>query len=245
MPGVQTLPLKHLLWVSGSSGTTNPLSDGGRDRSRSCTQGCLEQPGPTWPPGWGLGKGRPFLHVSPGFLFTLTVCSSLPILSSKGFFLSPFSRLCSLFPPFLLPPSPPLFTALISPVVLEMGASFLSSLESFLQHILTPPTPCWTDSSRDFISPQGFPGSLLDPQVGGSPLKSRGDPIPDPKEVALQPHRPAPSRPHPLPLPHSLLLVFTGQEYNFLKMEVQEVESLGETYDFDSIMHYARNTFSR
>lgn len=36
-----------------------------------------------------------------------------------------------------------------------------------------------------------------------------------------------------------------GQEYNFLKMEVQEVESLGETYDFDSIMHYARNTFSR
>uniref|UniRef100_A0A8C3WW08 Metalloendopeptidase n=1 Tax=Catagonus wagneri TaxID=51154 RepID=A0A8C3WW08_9CETA len=35
-----------------------------------------------------------------------------------------------------------------------------------------------------------------------------------------------------------------GQEYNFLKMEVQEVESLGETYDFDSIMHYARNTFS-
>ncbi|XP_036089846.1 bone morphogenetic protein 1 isoform X4 [Rousettus aegyptiacus] len=36
-----------------------------------------------------------------------------------------------------------------------------------------------------------------------------------------------------------------GQEYNFLKMEVQEVESLGENYDFDSIMHYARNTFSR
>ncbi|XP_061871822.1 bone morphogenetic protein 1 isoform X1 [Colius striatus] len=36
-----------------------------------------------------------------------------------------------------------------------------------------------------------------------------------------------------------------GQEYNFLKMEPEEVESLGETYDFDSIMHYARNTFSR
>nr|DBA30180.1 TPA: hypothetical protein GDO54_006194 [Pyxicephalus adspersus] len=36
-----------------------------------------------------------------------------------------------------------------------------------------------------------------------------------------------------------------GQEYNFLKMEPEEVESLGETYDFDSIMHYAKNTFSR
>ncbi|XP_078095368.1 bone morphogenetic protein 1-like [Mustelus asterias] len=36
-----------------------------------------------------------------------------------------------------------------------------------------------------------------------------------------------------------------GQEYNFLKMEPDEVDSLGETYDFDSIMHYARNTFSR
>ncbi|PIN97779.1 hypothetical protein AB205_0180890 [Aquarana catesbeiana] len=28
-------------------------------------------------------------------------------------------------------------------------------------------------------------------------------------------------------------------------MEPEEVESLGETYDFDSIMHYAKNTFSR
>uniref|UniRef100_A0A3P8UQF3 Metalloendopeptidase n=1 Tax=Cynoglossus semilaevis TaxID=244447 RepID=A0A3P8UQF3_CYNSE len=36
-----------------------------------------------------------------------------------------------------------------------------------------------------------------------------------------------------------------GQEYNFLKMEPGEVDSLGETYDFGSIMHYARNTFSR
>ncbi|KAF7242084.1 Bone morphogenetic protein 1 [Varanus komodoensis] len=36
-----------------------------------------------------------------------------------------------------------------------------------------------------------------------------------------------------------------GQEYNFLKMELEEVESLGEMYDFDSIMHYARNTFSK
>uniref|UniRef100_A0A8C6T2T2 Metalloendopeptidase n=1 Tax=Neogobius melanostomus TaxID=47308 RepID=A0A8C6T2T2_9GOBI len=36
-----------------------------------------------------------------------------------------------------------------------------------------------------------------------------------------------------------------GQEYNFYKMEPGEVDSLGETYDFGSIMHYARNTFSR
>lgn len=40
-------------------------------------------------------------------------------------------------------------------------------------------------------------------------------------------------------------IVSAGQEYNFLKMEPEEVESLGETYDFDSIMHYARNTFSK
>lgn len=39
--------------------------------------------------------------------------------------------------------------------------------------------------------------------------------------------------------------VSSGQEYNFLKMEPEEVESLSETYDFDSIMHYARNTFSK
>ncbi|XP_033951393.1 bone morphogenetic protein 1-like isoform X2 [Pseudochaenichthys georgianus] len=36
-----------------------------------------------------------------------------------------------------------------------------------------------------------------------------------------------------------------GQEYNFLKMEPGEVDSLGEVYDFGSIMHYAKNTFSR
>lgn len=36
-----------------------------------------------------------------------------------------------------------------------------------------------------------------------------------------------------------------GQEYNFLKMDPDEVDSLGEVYDFGSIMHYARNTFSR
>ncbi|TNN89651.1 Tolloid-like protein 1 [Liparis tanakae] len=43
----------------------------------------------------------------------------------------------------------------------------------------------------------------------------------------------------------SLCVRFPGQEYNFLKMEPGEVNSLGESYDFDSIMHYARNTFSR
>ncbi|XP_078731465.1 dorsal-ventral patterning tolloid-like protein 1 [Lampetra fluviatilis] len=36
-----------------------------------------------------------------------------------------------------------------------------------------------------------------------------------------------------------------GQEENFLKMEPGEVDSLDESYDFDSIMHYSRNTFSR
>uniref|UniRef100_G1TEH0 Metalloendopeptidase n=1 Tax=Oryctolagus cuniculus TaxID=9986 RepID=G1TEH0_RABIT len=39
--------------------------------------------------------------------------------------------------------------------------------------------------------------------------------------------------------------VFPNRNYNFLKMEPGEVNSLGERYDFDSIMHYARNTFSR
>lgn len=43
----------------------------------------------------------------------------------------------------------------------------------------------------------------------------------------------------------SAYVSFSGQEYNFLKMEPGEVNSLGEQYDFDSIMHYARNTFSR
>ena len=37
----------------------------------------------------------------------------------------------------------------------------------------------------------------------------------------------------------------TGQEYNFNKNTADEVNSLGEPYDFYSIMHYARNTFSR
>ncbi|XP_077973794.1 bone morphogenetic protein 1-like [Styela clava] len=36
-----------------------------------------------------------------------------------------------------------------------------------------------------------------------------------------------------------------GQEYNFEKMDSSEINSLGETYDYYSIMHYARNTFSK
>ncbi len=45
---------------------------------------------------------------------------------------------------------------------------------------------------------------------------------------------------------HVLNLSFPlGQEYNFNKLSPSEVNSLGETYDFESIMHYARNTFSR
>ncbi|GBP18870.1 Tolloid-like protein 2 [Eumeta japonica] len=35
------------------------------------------------------------------------------------------------------------------------------------------------------------------------------------------------------------------QEYNFNKLTEEEVNSLGQTYDYDSIMHYARNTFSK
>lgn len=37
----------------------------------------------------------------------------------------------------------------------------------------------------------------------------------------------------------------SGQEYNFNKLTSEEVNSLGLSYDFDSIMHYARNTFSK
>lgn len=36
-----------------------------------------------------------------------------------------------------------------------------------------------------------------------------------------------------------------GQDYNFEKSKPDEVDSLGESYDFASIMHYARDTFSR
>lgn len=36
-----------------------------------------------------------------------------------------------------------------------------------------------------------------------------------------------------------------GQEYNFNKLTSEDVNSLGLPYDYDSIMHYARNTFSK
>lgn len=51
----------------------------------------------------------------------------------------------------------------------------------------------------------------------------------------------------PLSFPPSLFLSFrpAGQEYNFNKLSEDEVNSLGLRYDFDSIMHYARNTFSK
>ncbi|CAG2119420.1 unnamed protein product [Medioppia subpectinata] len=39
--------------------------------------------------------------------------------------------------------------------------------------------------------------------------------------------------------------IMSGQEYNFNKLTEEEVNSLGLNYDFDSIMHYARNTFSK
>ena len=39
--------------------------------------------------------------------------------------------------------------------------------------------------------------------------------------------------------------IIQNQEYNFNKLSESEVDSLGEPYDFHSIMHYARNTFSR
>lgn len=38
---------------------------------------------------------------------------------------------------------------------------------------------------------------------------------------------------------------FPGQQYNFNKLTANEVNSLGEDYDYGSIMHYARNTFAR
>ena len=42
-----------------------------------------------------------------------------------------------------------------------------------------------------------------------------------------------------------LFVSFLGQEYNFNKLTEDEVNSLGLPYDYDSIMHYAKNTFSK
>ncbi|XP_065334267.1 protein tolkin [Cloeon dipterum] len=39
--------------------------------------------------------------------------------------------------------------------------------------------------------------------------------------------------------------IHAGQEYNFNKLTSEEVNSLGLSYDYDSIMHYSRNTFSK
>lgn len=39
--------------------------------------------------------------------------------------------------------------------------------------------------------------------------------------------------------------IMPGQEYNFDKQPESEVNSLGQEYDYGSIMHYARNTFAR
>ncbi|XP_017774281.1 PREDICTED: tolloid-like protein 1 [Nicrophorus vespilloides] len=39
--------------------------------------------------------------------------------------------------------------------------------------------------------------------------------------------------------------IMNGQDYNFNKLNDDEVNSLGLTYDYDSIMHYAKNTFSK
>lgn len=38
--------------------------------------------------------------------------------------------------------------------------------------------------------------------------------------------------------------IVPGMEYNFGKLTTKDVDSLGEPYDFDSIMHYAPNAFS-
>ena len=39
--------------------------------------------------------------------------------------------------------------------------------------------------------------------------------------------------------------IMKGQDYNFNMLTPDEVNSLGQSYDYDSIMHYARNTFSK
>ncbi|VDM56930.1 unnamed protein product [Angiostrongylus costaricensis] len=44
---------------------------------------------------------------------------------------------------------------------------------------------------------------------------------------------------------HYVDIFYKRQDYNFEKSKPEEVDSLGEPYDFNSIMHYARDTFSR
>lgn len=39
--------------------------------------------------------------------------------------------------------------------------------------------------------------------------------------------------------------MLVDHDNNFAKMTLNEINSLGEEYDFSSIMHYARNTFSK
>lgn len=39
--------------------------------------------------------------------------------------------------------------------------------------------------------------------------------------------------------------ILYGQAYNFDKMSTKDVDSLGQAYDYASIMHYAKNTFSK
>lgn len=39
--------------------------------------------------------------------------------------------------------------------------------------------------------------------------------------------------------------IMSGQEYNFNKLTKDEVNSLGLAYDYDSILHYATNTFAK
>lgn len=39
--------------------------------------------------------------------------------------------------------------------------------------------------------------------------------------------------------------IMSGQEYNFNKLTKDEVDSLGLAYDYDSILHYATNTFAK
>ena len=49
----------------------------------------------------------------------------------------------------------------------------------------------------------------------------------------------------PLCYYHPCHRLTAGQEYNFNKLTATDVNSLGEEYDYGSIMHYARNTFAR